>query len=68
MVGGRYPLFVEENRTNKKNLANVGPPQHRPRRVRVPTGMDRRERHTDIALAILAGASVLGIVLIRRVS
>jgi hypothetical protein len=30
--------------------------------------MDRRERQTDIALAILAGASVLGIVLIRRVS
>jgi len=30
--------------------------------------MRRRERHTDIALAVLAGASVLGIVLIRRVS
>jgi hypothetical protein len=30
--------------------------------------MPRRERHTDIALALLAGASVLGIVLIRRVS
>jgi hypothetical protein len=30
--------------------------------------MARRERHTDIALAVLAGASVLGIVLIRRVS
>jgi hypothetical protein len=68
MVGGRYPLFVEENHTNEKNLAKVGPREHRPRRVRVPMGMARRERHTDIALAILAGASVLGIVLIRRVS
>jgi hypothetical protein len=29
--------------------------------------MSRRDRHTDIALAFLAGASLLGIVLIRRV-
>jgi hypothetical protein len=30
--------------------------------------MDRRERQTDIALVILAGASVLGIFFIRRVT
>ncbi len=30
--------------------------------------MARGRHHTDIALALLAGASLLGIVLIRRVS
>jgi hypothetical protein len=29
--------------------------------------MDRRERHTDIALAVLIGASLVGIVWFRRV-
>ena len=69
MVDGAYPLFVEKNHTNEKNLANVA---HAGASLAPRAGsywcMDRRERQTDIALAILAGASVLGIVLIRRVS